>query len=117
MRPISIIIQCLHFILSQRVLPFKSTLFQAFFSDALKDKSHVQPITVNYHAPAGEEPRYYGWWGDMELVPNLLHVLSTPKQGEIELVFHEPHPVSDFENRKILTKSLEDSVRSAKAGA
>ena len=98
---------------ANRILPFKTTLFQAFFSDALRDQSYVQPITVNYHAPEGEDPRYYGWWGDMDLIPNVLHVLSTPKQGRIELVFHEPKPVNSFENRKVLALDLEESTRAA----
>lgn len=98
---------------ANRVLPFKTTLFEAFFSEALRDQSYVQPITVNYHAPEGEDPRYYGWWGDMDLIPNVLHVLSTPKQGRIELVFHDPKPVNSFENRKVLARDLEVSTRAA----
>ena len=98
---------------ANRILPFKTTLFQAFFSDALRDQSYVQPITVNYHAPEGEDPRYYGWCGDMDLIPNVLHVLSTPKQGRIELVFHKPKPVNSFENRKVLALDLEESTRAA----
>ena len=98
---------------ANRILPFKTTLFQAFFSNALRDTSYVQPITVNYHAPEGEDPRYYGWWGDMDLIPNVLHVLSTPKQGRIELVFHDPKPVNSFENRKVLALDLEESTRAA----
>ena len=98
---------------ANRVLPFKTTLFEAFFSDALREQSYVQPISVNYHAPEGEDPRYYGWWGDMELVPNVLHILSTPKQGKIELVFHPPMAVSSFANRKALAATLEQNVREA----
>ncbi|WP_370232025.1 lysophospholipid acyltransferase family protein [Cognatishimia sp.] len=98
---------------ANRVLPFKTTLFEAFFSDALREQSYVQPISVNYHAPEGEDPRYYGWWGDMELVPNVLHILSTPKQGKIELVFHPPMAVSRFANRKALAATLEQNVREA----
>ena len=98
---------------ANRVLPFKTTLFQAFFSEALRDQSYVQPITVNYHAPEGEDPRYYGWWGDMDLIPNVLHILSTPKQGRIELVFHDPKPVNSFENRKVLALDLEETTRAA----
>ena len=96
---------------SNRVLPFKTTLFEAFFSEALRDKSFVQPITVNYHAPEGQDARYYGWWGDMELIPSVFHILSTPKQGKIEVVFHTPVPVNGFENRKVLAQHLESEVR------
>ena len=28
------------------------------------------------HAPEGEDPRHYGWWGDMDLAPHLLAVLA-----------------------------------------
>ncbi|GAB4288145.1 MAG: lysophospholipid acyltransferase family protein [Roseovarius sp.] len=49
-----------------RVLPFKSTLFAAFFDRDLKPEAHVQPISVIYEAPAGEDPRFHGWWGEME---------------------------------------------------
>jgi 1-acyl-sn-glycerol-3-phosphate acyltransferase len=34
----------------QRVLPFKSTLFAAFFDDDLKDALWVQPVTLNYRS-------------------------------------------------------------------
>ena len=44
----------------QRVLPFKPTLFQAFFAPGLRDEISIQPVSVIYHAPPGEEPRFYG---------------------------------------------------------
>ena len=44
-----------------RVLPFKPTLFQAFFAPELRDRLQVQPVTVIYHAPAGADARFYGW--------------------------------------------------------
>ena len=47
----------------------------------------------------------------MELVPNVFHILSTPKQGKIEVVFLTPVPVSGFENRKVLAQHLESEVR------
>jgi len=40
---------------SVRVLPFKPTLFAAFFTPELRDELYVQPVTVMYHAPKGEE--------------------------------------------------------------
>jgi 1-acyl-sn-glycerol-3-phosphate acyltransferase len=49
----------------RRVLPFKSTLFQAFHSDRLRDLMTIQPVTLVYRAPKGEDPVFYGWWGDM----------------------------------------------------
>lgn len=96
----------------QRVLPFKPTLFASFFSDGI-DSAAIQPVTVVYHPPDGREPRFYGWWGDMSFGPHLMKILATPRQGRVEVTWHEPMPVSAFENRKALAKSAETAVRSA----
>ena len=45
---------------------FKSTPFAAFFEPELKDKSYIQAVTVNYHAPKNQDKRFYGWWGEMD---------------------------------------------------
>ena len=97
----------------RRVLPFKPTLFAAFFSDHLRPFLHIQPVTVIYTAPTGADPRFYGWWGDMEFGPHLLQVLAARPQGKVEVVFHEPVKISDFADRKTLAKHCEDVVRSA----
>ncbi|ALG90386.1 MULTISPECIES: lysophospholipid acyltransferase family protein [Actibacterium] len=94
-----------------QVLPFKSTLFAAFFSDALRGFLHVQPVTVIYRAPAGQDPRFYGWWGDMEFGPHLLKVLAARRQGSAEVVYHPPLRVADFESRKALARGCEEAVR------
>lgn len=96
-----------------RVLPFKSTLFAAFFSDHLKEFMHVQPVTVAYVAPEGEDPRFYGWWGDMGFSEHMLHVLAQRRQGRVEVTFHDPVRVSDFPDRKALAAYCEAAVRSA----
>lgn len=95
-----------------RVLPFKSTLFAAFFSDHLHEFMHVQPVTVIYRAPEGEDPRFYGWWGDMGFGEHLLKVLARGRQGSVEVVYHPPVKVSDFPDRKSLAKYCEEAVRS-----
>lgn len=96
-----------------RVLPFKPTLFAAFFSDELRELLWVQPVTVSYHAPEGEEPRFYGWWGDMDFGTHLLKVLAMRRQGSVRAVWHKPVRVSDFPDRKSLAKHCENAVRSA----
>lgn len=96
-----------------RVLPFKSTLFAAFFTPALRDRLSVQPVSVVWHAPKGADPRFYGWWGDMEFGPHLAEVLAAPRQGSVEVVFHPPLRVADFADRKALTTAAETAVRSA----
>lgn len=96
---------------SQRILPFKTTLFEAFFDPRLREEMVIQPVTVNYVAPAGAEPRFYGWWGDMDFGPHLLATLSAPRQGRVEVIYHTPLNVSDFANRKALARAAEDQVR------
>jgi len=97
----------------RRVLPFKSTLFAAFFSDHLREFMHVQPVTVVYRGPEGDDPRFYGWWGEMEFGEHLLKVLAAREQGSVELVYHPPLRVADFADRKALAKYCEEMVRSA----
>ncbi len=95
-----------------RILPFKSTLFAAFFTSESSQSNHIQPATVTYHAPVDETDAFYGWWGEMELAPHLLQVLGTARQGRIEVILHEPLKQSEFANRKLLAKACEDAVRS-----
>nr|WP_319948185.1 lysophospholipid acyltransferase family protein [uncultured Shimia sp.] len=94
-----------------RVLPFKPTLFAAFFSDDLRDDMYIQPVTVMYHAPKDQDPRFYGWWGDMDFGPHLLVTLAACTQGQVELVYHTPVAVRDFANRKELAAYCETVVR------
>lgn len=96
-----------------RVLPFKTTLFAAFFAEELRNFMYVQPVSVVFHAPKGQPDRFYGWWGDMEFGPHLLKTLGARRQGAVELIYHEPAKVSDFENRKALAAHCEAAVRHA----
>lgn len=96
---------------SLRVLPFKTTLFEAFFDPRLRDEMVIQPVTVHYHAPKGAEPRFYGWWGDMEFGPHLLATLAAARQGQVDVVYHAPLKVSEFANRKALARAAETQIR------
>lgn len=95
----------------QQVLPFKSTLFEAFFAPELRDFLQIQPVSLIYDAPKGQDPRFYGWWGDMALGPHLLRVLAEPRQGQVELVFHPALRLSESAGRKALALQCENSVR------
>lgn len=101
----------------RRVLPFKATLFAAFFDPALRDKIWVQPVSVVYQAPEGANPRLYGWWGDMEFGPHLLHTLAARRQGRITVIRHAPLRVADFESRRALAQTSEAQVRAPLAAA
>lgn len=94
-----------------RVLPFKSTLFAAFYTHGLDHILHIQPVSVIYHAPEGQDPRFYGWWGDMEFGPHLLQVLAMSRQGRVEVIFHPEVPVDGFADRKDLAQYCERVIR------
>lgn len=94
-----------------RVLPFKSTLFQAFFSERLQHDIHVQPVSVIYEAPSDQDPRFYGWWGDMGFGEHLLRVLAVRRQGKVKIVYHPFVKVDEFNNRKTLAVWAEAQVR------
>lgn len=94
-----------------RVLPFKSTLFEAFFADNLRDFMLIQPVSVTYCAPEGTDPRFYGWWGNMDFARHLLSVLGQSGKGKVHLVFHPPLRVAEFDTRKTLANAAEQSVR------
>ena len=94
-----------------RVLPFKSTLFAAFYTHGLDQIMHIQPVTVVYHGPEGADPRYYGWWGGMGFAAHLVKVLATPRQGRVEVIFHDPLPVDGFADRKVLAAECERVIR------
>ena len=94
-----------------RVLRFKTTLFAAFFTEHLRDRLHVQPVSVVYRAPNGAPPRFYGWWGAMDFGPHLLNILAARQQGTVELTYHPPLKVSDFPDRKALAARAEELVR------
>lgn len=94
-----------------RVLPFKPALFQGFLDPDLPEGLAIQPVTIDYHAPAGRDARFYGWWGDMGLGPSLLAVLAQSPQGTARVVLHPPIPVAG-QNRKTLAAASEAAIRS-----
>jgi 1-acyl-sn-glycerol-3-phosphate acyltransferase len=96
-----------------RVLPFKSTLFQALYTHGLDRVLHVQPVTVVYHAPLGQDARFYGWWGEMAFGPHLLTTLAASRQGAVEVIYHAQVPVDAFPSRKELAAYCEKVVRGA----
>jgi 1-acyl-sn-glycerol-3-phosphate acyltransferase len=95
----------------QQVLPFKTTLFQAFMTPELQDKLFIQPVTLIYHAPLGQAAHFYGWWGDMDFGSHMLKTLAAFPQGSVELVYHDPVRVNAYANRKELAADLEQRVR------
>jgi 1-acyl-sn-glycerol-3-phosphate acyltransferase len=97
-----------------RVLPFKSALLSAVSDLGHQREVAVQPVTVNWLAPSGQHPAFYGWWGDMGFEAHIWQVACRSVGGAVEVVFHPPHEVDAFTDRKALTRWCEDQVRAAK---
>ncbi|SDE09195.1 lysophospholipid acyltransferase family protein [Limimaricola pyoseonensis] len=100
----------------RRVLPFKPTLFAAFLSPDQPDLE-IQPVSLVYRAAEGGDPRFYGWWGDMEFGPHMLKMLAARRHGTIEVIYHAPVRVADHPDRKALARRLEADVRAGLEGA
>ncbi len=96
----------------KQVLPFKSTLFEAFFSPRLDHDLFIQPVTLAYRVPRGQDARFYGWWGEMEFGPHLARVMSVARPGSVTVTYHKPLKVNDFPDRKALAAACEAAVRS-----
>ena len=97
----------------QQILPFKPTLFAAYFDQKLRYKTFLQAICLRYIAPKGQDARFYCWWGDMSFGAHLITTLSVLRQGRIVITFCDPVAVSDFKDRKALAAALEKSVSEA----
>ncbi|MBC7154859.1 MAG: 1-acyl-sn-glycerol-3-phosphate acyltransferase [Rhodobacteraceae bacterium] len=95
----------------QRVLPFKSTLFAAFFSPGLGEVMRLQPVSLRYTPANGQDPRHYAWWGDMAFGPHFLTILASTGTGRVDVIFHPPVRVADFADRKSLAAHCEAQVR------
>ncbi len=98
-----------------RLLPFKPTLFAAFFAHGLPGILQIQPVTLVYVAPRGCDARFYSWWGALGFGGHLLRVLAQRRQGRIAMVFHPPVAVGDFADRKVLARHCEAAVKGALA--
>ena len=96
----------------RRVLPFKSTLFAAFFGPGLHEGIAVQPVTIAYRPRPDLPETFYGWWGEMDFASHARDVLARSTRGVVELTFHPPLPLAGFDDRKALAQAADAAVRS-----
>jgi 1-acyl-sn-glycerol-3-phosphate acyltransferase len=97
----------------RRVLPFKPTLFQSLLAPDIGDKIFIQAITLVFHAPVGQDPRFYGWWGDSNLTTHLIKALAIKRHGSVQVVYHDAVASNTFSDRKAMARHLEAQVASA----
>lgn len=98
-----------------RVLPFKSALMSVVFVPGVRERLMVQPVTLNYMPNPDHDlpPNFYGWWGSMGFGSHIWTLATRSQGGKVEVTFHEPIKVSEYEDRKRLTLDCETAVRSA----
>lgn len=89
-----------------RVLPFKSTLFEAMV--AADPDGFVQPVSFFYHAPEGASANFYACWGEMELLDVALAILRARARGDVDIAFHEPIRIGN--DRKLLCQLSHEAV-------
>ncbi len=92
----------------RRVLPFRTTLFEGLLGPGLV----VQPVTLDWRAPEGEDPRFYAWFGGTDFGPHCLAVLAARRQGAVTVTTHPPISAMG-RDRKSLAREAEAAVRSA----
>lgn len=95
----------------QRVLPFKSTLFSAFFAADLPAGLAVQPVTIRYHPRPDLPATFYGWWGEMEFASHAREVLARSTGGRVDVIFHPAISLSAAGDRKALARAAEAATR------
>ena len=101
----------------RRVLPFKSSLFSAFFEDGQGTDFPIQPVTVRLRpSPSSGLPKnFYGWWGTMTFEGNIWDILTRSRDGTVEVIFHPPVTAADFPDRKRLADHCRAAVAAGMA--
>ncbi len=89
-----------------QVTSFRSTLFAAMVE--ANPEGYVQPVSIVYHAPKDASINFFGWWGDMPLVPHFIAVLAQSKRARVDVVFHEPIKIGT--DRKALCAACQSAV-------
>lgn len=97
-----------------RLLPFRSSLFDVASASHDGEPIRVQPVSLAYTRLNGcpvtrwQRP-YFAWYGDMPLGGHIWRCLGLGHAG-VDLVFHEPVRLADFPSRKALSRHCEQQV-------
>jgi 1-acyl-sn-glycerol-3-phosphate acyltransferase len=98
------------------VRPFKSSLFSIAVDEKRPDLL-VQPFTIKVLATNGARPEtqderdIYAWHVDMDTELHI-HLWRFAKSNgtQLALTFHDPLPVKEYNDRKLLAKACHDTV-------
>jgi len=96
------------------VLPFKSSLFAVAERPVGDRPLTVQPVSVAYSRLDGMPMQrafrpFYAWYGDMTLAGHLYQVLGLGNVT-IDVVYHPPVTIRDFQDRKALAHHCHDVI-------
>lgn len=99
----------------KEVQPFKSSFFDIFLKNEVKDTLLIQPFTIGLVKTDNKAVRNdadydrYAWHGDMDLQPHIWE-LGKSKGAELIVRFHPPKATKEYENRKTLSAECYDAV-------
>ncbi|MEM9212262.1 MAG: lysophospholipid acyltransferase family protein [Pseudomonadota bacterium] len=96
----------------QRILSFRTTLFEVFFATSIYPIAYIQPVFIQYLPDEGSDPRIYTLHSGMKFGRHMLSVLAHGRRGTVAVTIGNTVKVSDYGSRKTLARSLERSVRS-----
>ena len=99
----------------ETVLPFKSSFFQIFLNQKLKNKIAVQPFTLSIQRVDGRDVEtlddhdLYAWYGEMTLGQHIW-TLARTKATEILVTFHPARPANQYDHRKRFAEDCHRAV-------
>ena len=96
----------------KQILPFKSALFP----EPDEEQTIVQPLTIHYLRNERHPPEFYGWYGDLTLLPHLWKIFGSGS-FRVDLEFHDPIAPPETESRKALAATCEAQIRETLAMA
>ncbi|MEM6423235.1 MAG: lysophospholipid acyltransferase family protein [Pseudomonadota bacterium] len=101
----------------ERVLPFKSSLFSAFYEEGAGADLLVQPVSLRYRpAPGSGLPdSFYAWWADMSFYGHVFEVFARSRGGTVTVRFLPPLRPAEAGDRKALAAACGAAVAEAHA--
>lgn len=98
------------------VEPFKSSLFHAAETDSDVDIL-IQPMTLAYVKHNNKNMSqpirdYYAWYGTMPFLSHFIQALGM-RSADVDLIFHAPVKISDFDCRKTCAEHCWQAVDGA----
>lgn len=95
----------------QRILTFRSTLFEVFLGGGSTRDLALTPVFLKYQPVAELDERYYGFYSGTDFGKHMLHVLALKPGGAVDASIGAPLSVAEFETRKELAQSAETALR------